>query len=111
MNVASIEQLGWDVECTSPLEIRHHASGSYATGIAATIIIDDLIRPSVGQKFKVDTEFTDCATVYRKGEIHHVIGVSTTLGDFFLETIDENDVQCVIDRYYYKHHCVLILDN
>ena len=35
-----LDKEGWDLECWSPLEIRHRETGSFATGIAADFIID-----------------------------------------------------------------------
>ena len=37
-----IEREGWIVECESPLELRHNESGSFASGVAADIVLDDL---------------------------------------------------------------------
>ena len=36
---------GWELECESPLEIRHVESGSFATGYAAEIVIEYLLIP------------------------------------------------------------------
>ena len=30
---------GWIIECESPFEIRHKESGSFATGLAAEIVV------------------------------------------------------------------------
>jgi len=37
-----LEANGWNVECESPFEIRHNESGSFATGLAAKIVVADL---------------------------------------------------------------------
>ena len=33
---------GWEVECYSPLEVRHSESGSFASGLAASHVVDAL---------------------------------------------------------------------
>lgn len=33
-----LDKCGWDVECSSPFEIRHRETGSFATGLAAEIV-------------------------------------------------------------------------
>lgn len=40
-----LERAGWTVECQSPLEIRHE-DGSFASGIAANIVIEDVLAES-----------------------------------------------------------------
>lgn len=40
INEILLNKLGWVVECESPLEIRHE-DGSFATGQAALIIIEN----------------------------------------------------------------------
>lgn len=37
------EELGWTIECESPLEIRD-ADGNFATGLAALIVLDYLVE-------------------------------------------------------------------
>ena len=38
-----LEEAGWTIECESPFEIRHE-DGSFATGMAARIVRDELRR-------------------------------------------------------------------
>ena len=35
-----LEDADWIVECESPLEIRHTETGSFATGLAANMVIE-----------------------------------------------------------------------
>lgn len=37
-----LARLGWDIECESPLELRHRETGSFATKIAALLVIQGL---------------------------------------------------------------------
>lgn len=37
-----LAQEGWKMECESPLELRHIASGSFASGLAADIVVQAL---------------------------------------------------------------------
>lgn len=39
---ALLEANGWTLECESPLEIRHDISGSFASGLAARLVLDHL---------------------------------------------------------------------
>ena len=39
-----LEKYGWIVECELPLEIRHNETGSFASGVAAEIVIDYIIE-------------------------------------------------------------------
>ena len=39
-----LEEYGWTVECELPLEIRHEESGSFASGLAAKIVLDYLME-------------------------------------------------------------------
>ncbi len=39
-----LEDDGWIIECEFPLEIRHTESNSFATGIAAELVIDSLLN-------------------------------------------------------------------
>ena len=44
MNLEDVELLkahGWEVECELPFEVRH-VDGSFATGQAAKLVLDDL---------------------------------------------------------------------
>ena len=38
------EKLGWTIECESPYEIYHEESNSLATGMAAQIVEEELIK-------------------------------------------------------------------
>jgi hypothetical protein len=38
-----LEDQGWVVECESPLEIKHEESNSYATNVAAEMLIQLLL--------------------------------------------------------------------
>jgi hypothetical protein len=37
--IAAVEEQGWSVECISPLELRHSATASIATGLAAVMVV------------------------------------------------------------------------
>lgn len=41
-DIKFLELQGWVVECESPLEIRDRETDSFATGYAATIVLDYL---------------------------------------------------------------------
>jgi hypothetical protein len=44
MNVNEIlKKAGWEIECISPFEIRHSESGSFATGLAAYAVAENLM--------------------------------------------------------------------
>jgi len=51
MNEALLKDLGWEIECESPLEIRHE-DGSFASGYAAIILYDHLEEEN-SESFKV----------------------------------------------------------
>lgn len=44
-----LEKNGWIVECESPFEIRHSETNSFATGIAAELILESL-KPKVEKR-------------------------------------------------------------
>lgn len=50
MNNQILEENGWDVECESPLEIRH-SDGSFASGQAALIIRESFTQEARCEKF------------------------------------------------------------
>ena len=39
-----LDRVGWTVECHSPLEIRHTASNSFASGRAAILVINSVLQ-------------------------------------------------------------------
>lgn len=41
--IKKLAREGWVIECQSPLEIRHEESGSFATGLAAQIVIEVIL--------------------------------------------------------------------
>jgi len=41
-DVRLLEENDWEVECWSPFEIRYEDGGSFASGLAARIILDDI---------------------------------------------------------------------
>lgn len=41
-DVEILSMNGWELECESPFEIRHRETGSFATGIAAEIVLSVL---------------------------------------------------------------------
>jgi len=45
-----LDENGWDLECESPLEIRHRETGSFATFWAAQIVIESLRRKDKRKK-------------------------------------------------------------
>jgi serine/threonine protein kinase HipA of HipAB toxin-antitoxin module len=84
--VRKMKKCGWNLECESPLEIRFEDGGSFASGLAAQLIIDNLDRnettsfldadevgvcthvptdeePWLGAQFGGATEFTISVTV------------------------------------------------
>ena len=54
---ALLNEDGWEVECESPLEIRH-ADGSFASGYAANVVVSDLKSEHV-QRF-IEQDMHDC---------------------------------------------------
>lgn len=53
---ALLTRNGWTLECESPLEIRHDESGSFATGFAANLVIDNLRATAVPLQLYVDDQ-------------------------------------------------------
>jgi hypothetical protein len=49
-----LEQNGWMVECESPFEIRHIESGSFASEIAADMILGVIQRENEGKLTKYE---------------------------------------------------------
>ena len=47
-----LEQNGWIVECESPFNIRHVESGSYASDIAADMVLGQYQRENQGRPTK-----------------------------------------------------------
>lgn len=41
-DIVLLEENGWIVECELPFEIRNIENGDFASGVAATIILDTL---------------------------------------------------------------------
>lgn len=95
----ALEENGWELECESPLEIRHETSGDFASGQAARLVVDS-IRGTVvvvaeSEQIEKDTlEVTMVAndflcylqetdrheTIPDKGD---VVGMKEFLQDFF----------------------------
>jgi hypothetical protein len=48
-DIAAAESDGWVLECESPLELRHPATGSFASGLAAELVLAQYISGSSEQ--------------------------------------------------------------
>lgn len=105
MSVKMIVSKGWDIESESPLEIRHRATGSYATGVAATIVSDSLMIPMVGEMIRIETGFAQDGDEFEVDEIHHVISVDS-VNDIY--TIDNEGMHCFIHNFNFRNHCVIV---
>jgi len=97
MDEKQLEEHGWIIECESPLEIRHMETGSFATNIAADIIINQCTadRKNKLKKTKKGLKFlcseNDNEIIFHKeegeesGEFHfgHTSGVGgwTVIGE------------------------------
>jgi hypothetical protein len=53
---AMLTAAGWLVECESPLEICHEATGSRATGVCAEVMIESLRRDGAGSVSSVQRD-------------------------------------------------------
>lgn len=102
MNVKKIERSGWDIECESPLELRHRDTGSFATGIAATLVIDHLDTPIVGERVRIIETFEQDGDEFIEGEFHYI----TDVGDNDVHTIDNQNTECGICINNFKRYFV-----
>lgn len=48
--IEKVQADDWEIECESPLEIRHNVTGSFATGTAAEIVIEQILEWSEDDK-------------------------------------------------------------
>lgn len=93
MNVKKIERSGWGIECLSPLELRHRDTGSFATGIAASIVIDFLNIPIVGERVRIVNTFKQFDDEFVEDELHYITHVS----DEWVGTVDDQGNECEIN--------------
>lgn len=53
MNEKLLEKHGWTVECESPLEIRHEETGSFATLLAAEMVIEAIEKEDREDRYRI----------------------------------------------------------
>lgn len=48
-----LEADGWEIECESPFEIRHIETGSFASGLAANVILGALVNEEIREQKRI----------------------------------------------------------
>lgn len=85
MDIDEEEQLlskaGWELECRSPFEIRHTETGSFASGIAAKLVVDCLQAADKGAAPAEGLFACQETIVSRVAEFDKVVDVITSVFD------------------------------
>lgn len=67
--IAAAEADGWILECESPLELRHSATGSFASGLAAQLVLEQYANDCASCKTEREENWNALLSLQHKANV------------------------------------------